>query len=88
MRLTLFRTPQHKRFSYAPRYWDERKEEIEKIRKRYQAADESDAGERARLMIRGRWKRRVDQNTRRKSSAITLLVYVLLIALLAWYIFS
>ena len=88
MRFTLFRTPQPKRFNYAPRYWDERKEEIENIRKRYADSGETTSGEKARLMIAGRWRRRVDHSTRKKSSALTLLVYLLLIALLAWFIFS
>ncbi|HRY99587.1 MAG TPA: hypothetical protein P5550_11080 [Bacteroidales bacterium] len=91
MRLTIFKTPQPKRFSYTPRYWDERKEELDKVRKRYQDPQASPPGanaERLKGQLSGRWKRRVDQRTRKRSSAITLLVYLLLIALLAWFIFT
>lgn len=87
MRISFFRTPSPKSFSYKPRYWDERKEEIERIKARYAEPEKKDDPEVIKQRIRSRWSRSVDKETRKRSSALTLLVYLLIIALLVWFIF-
>ncbi|GHU85488.1 hypothetical protein FACS1894153_0810 [Bacteroidia bacterium] len=39
MRFGFFTTPQHRRFSYTPRYYDERKERITELQKKVSAED-------------------------------------------------
>lgn len=87
MKISFFRTPSPKTFTYQPRYWDERKEELEKIRTRYANKDKGNQAEKVKERISMRWNRRIDRRTKRKSSALTLLVYLLIIALLVWFIF-
>jgi hypothetical protein len=87
MKISFFRTPSPKQFSYRPRYWNERKEQLDQIRARYAGKEGQDSAEKVKERIAMRWGRRLDQKTRKKSSALTLLIYLLIIALLVWFIF-
>ena len=86
MRASLFKISKPKQFKYAPRYWDERKEELDRVRMRYADPEKASSAENVKHRISGRWKRTVDHKTRQRSSVLTVLVYLLLIALLIWYV--
>jgi hypothetical protein len=87
MKISFFRTPTPRQFSFRPRYYDERKEQLNQIRARYSGREEKDSAEKVKERIAMRWGRRMDQKTRKKSSTLTLLIYLLIIALLVWFIF-
>ncbi len=80
-----FKTAKPKQFAYRPRYYDEKKEELEKRKK---DLEKSGAGDTAhlRMDIQRRW-RFVDRKVSTRSKQVKFLFYILLLAVLAFYIF-
>lgn len=60
MRFSLFKPLKNNTFNYIPRYYDERKERLENLRKKYQNLPDntSFAGERQRINFRDEWNSR------------------------------
>ncbi len=85
MQIVFFKRPQPRQFDYKPRYYDEEKERKEERRK---AIEEGSAGNPANLKrdIERRW-RRIDKKNRNKSKGINLLVYLIVAALLVYFVF-
>ncbi len=85
MQIVFFKTPKPKHFDFKPRYYDEEKERKEKRRKELENAGKGDTsfmkGE-----IDRRW-RRTDRQNRQKAKGINLLVYLVIIALLVYFMF-
>lgn len=78
---SFIRQNKHKTFEFKPRYYNERKERIEELRKKYGKADpkERKGGEHLRGELSDRW--RENRQTKVNSSNRTLLLIV--VALLA-----
>ena len=63
MRFSLFKQTKNNKFNYTPRYYDERKERLDALRKKYQNLPEnSKLGElgRRRINFRDEWNTRKD----------------------------
>lgn len=90
MRITFFKTPRPKAFNYIPRYYDERKEEMEERRKRIENELGLNEGEGYRPRItRGSMSRKIAE--RRKSnrtSVIRLMVIVAILLILTYYLLT
>ncbi len=56
---SFFKQNQHKRFEYTPRYYDERKERIEEMRKKYddQNAGENYSSQKLRAKLSSEWRK-------------------------------
>ncbi len=80
-----FKTAKPKQFAYRPRYYDEKKEELEKRKKDLEKSGAGDTAQ-LRMEIRRRW-RFVDRKVSTRSKQIKFLFYILLLAVLAFYIF-
>lgn len=88
MRIVFFSRPKPKQFIYRPRYWDERKEELDRIQKKYAGTDVPEGSDALREQLSRRWRRKIDKDTRKKTSSMMMLVYLVIAALLAWFIFA
>lgn len=82
MAITFFKTPKHKQFKYRPLFYDEKKEELEKLKRESVSGDDFDeAALRDRLELR--WKRsRRSQD--KKFTKMRFIVILLVLALVAW----
>jgi hypothetical protein len=85
MQIVFFRRPKPKQFEYKPRYYDE---EEERMKKRREEMERSGHGDTSFMQseIDRRW-RRLDRKNRSKSRGLTLLVYLIIAALLVYFIF-
>jgi hypothetical protein len=80
-----FKTAKPKQFDYKPRYYDKKKEELEKKKKEAEKAGEVDV-EFLRTEIKRKW-RFVDRKLSARSKQAQILFYLLLLAILAFFIF-
>lgn len=87
MRIVFFSRPKPKQFTYKPRYWDERKEQLELSRKKYDGTAQTGNESAMRQHLNMHWRRSIDRTARKKTSNLMLLVYLALIALIVWFIF-
>ena len=82
------KVPRHKRFDYIPRYYDPKKEELEKIIDSYKKQDNIEASrERIRSGLKNKY--RGDQGYRRsqqRSSNIRLISIILILFLVSYLI--
>jgi type VI protein secretion system component VasF len=80
-----FKTAKPKQFAYRPRYYDQKKEELEKRKRELEKSGEGDSAH-LRMEIQRRW-RFVDRKNSSRSKQVKILFYLLLLAILAFYIF-
>lgn len=86
MKIVAFHTPKPRQFSYKPLYYNQRKEELEELKKKYSdKKEESGISPDFREKLRASWK--VREKRTGSISKITLLVYLVLAALFIYYIF-
>jgi|GEM_PF-659534 len=85
MEIVFFKSAKNRQFDYKPRYYDEEKERKEERRK---AIEEGSEGNPANFKrdIERRWKR-IDKKNRNKSKSVNLLVYLIVAALLVYFVF-
>ncbi|GAB4318561.1 MAG: hypothetical protein Kow00127_10600 [Bacteroidales bacterium] len=86
MRIVFFRTPKPKQFAYPPRYFDEEKERRNLRRKELglEPVEGDDFGSRLQL----HWKRyKKADRSRKKKAELSVLVYLIIVAMLIWFIF-
>ncbi len=83
MRLIFVKTNKNKKFEYKPRFYDPKKEEMERLMQEGQSKSE-DA---LRDKLKEGWNRRSKDPLRKKSKRISIMVYLLLIAVLLFIIF-
>ena len=80
MRFVTFRTPKPKRFSYKPRYYDEKKEALEKRKAELGYDSELTHRESLRLQMSKRWNKSDDGNFgRSRMSQAVSYIFILLI---------
>jgi hypothetical protein len=88
MKISFFKTSKPKEFKYSPLHYNERKEELEKIRKSVEAKEGGDTVERMRVNLERSWRNRRDRQQRKASiSSIRLLIYLAAIALVIYFMF-
>ncbi len=76
MRLISFKTPKPKSFNYTPRYYDPKKEELEKKKAAMGIESELSHNEELRLRMSSRWgKKSVEDDKSLLSKIVTYLVY-------------
>jgi len=85
MKIVFFNRPTYRQFEYKPRYFDEEKERKEERRKAIEDGGTGRSND-LRRDIERRW-RRVDKQNRSKSKSINLLVYLIVAALLVYFVF-
>lgn len=81
----------HKRFDYAPRYYDERKARIESIASKYDDSVEIDETRRQEMMrqsIADNWGRGVSRQKHKSSSNARFFVILVILAFLIYLVFS
>jgi type VI protein secretion system component VasF len=85
MKITFFRIPKPKQFQYPPRYYDEEKERREQRRRELGLSGEKPD---FRSQISTNWRRinRHDRK-RRQTAGISVFVYLLIVAMLIYFIF-
>lgn len=86
MALTFFKTPSNKKFHYRPVYYDQKKEEREKLFQPAVGQDPAEYGEALRERMRMRWKRNAGSNER-KSSRQRLIIILAVMILLTYLLF-
>jgi hypothetical protein len=86
MKIVFFRTPKPKQFSYPPRYYDAEKERWEQRKKELGLSSDgqTDFGSR----ITSNWNRfRKGDRKRKRKAEMSVLVYLLIVAVLIYFIF-
>ena len=87
MKVTFFRIPKPKQFKYPPRYYDAEKEHWEQ-RKRELGISEDGEKVDFKSQVGQSWKRlRKSDSKRQKKASISVLVYLLIVAMLVYFIF-
>ncbi|MGE5383570.1 MAG: hypothetical protein ACM3PX_09105 [Omnitrophica WOR_2 bacterium] len=86
MKIIAFRTPKPKPFSYKPRYYDPKKEELENLKKKY-SGEKTDGGISPDFRARLRQAMHVKEKRTGNISKVTLIVYFALAILILYYIF-
>jgi hypothetical protein len=86
---SFFRQNTHKRFEFSPRFYDERKERLEKMRRKYREKSDSserefDAGD-LRMRISTEWRRGSRSNSGRNRN-FRLLIIIMALVLLTYLI--
>lgn len=85
MKITFFRTPKPKQFRYPPRYYDAEKERWEQRKRELGLSDEKAD---FKSQISSNWRRmNRHENQRKKRAEISVLVYLLIVAMLIYFIF-
>tara|TARA_B110000503_G_scaffold131447_1_gene206103 strand:- start:334 stop:657 length:324 start_codon:yes stop_codon:yes gene_type:complete len=84
---------QHQRFNYNPRYYDERKIQLDKKKKLYQELDENEVSETRRTEIfkeniKGEWSRAQYRQSQQKSSNMRVVLLITLIIALGYFVFN
>lgn len=88
MRISFFRTGKPKDFSYSPLYYNERKEELKKIRKSVEAESGENTAERLRVRLERSWRERQERKRSKTSTSnLRLLIYLAVLALLIYFMF-
>lgn len=88
MKISFFKTGKPKGFSYRPMFYNERKEELEKIRRSVEAESGADTSERMRVKLERSWRERQDRKRRKTSTSnIRLLIYLAALAMLIYFMF-
>jgi hypothetical protein len=87
MKLVFFRIPKPKQFSYPPRYYDEEKERQE-LRKRELGLAGDGTKIDFRTQVGATWRRlRKIDSKRQKKAQMSVVVYLLIVAMLIYLIF-
>jgi hypothetical protein len=87
MQIVFFKRPKPRQFDYKPRYYDEEKERREERRKAFEEAEKGGTSSTTlRRNIDVRW-RKADRRNRQRAKSVNLLVYVVIVALLVYFMF-
>lgn len=81
----------HKRFDYAPRYYDERKARIESIASKYANSSEMDEVKRQEIMrqsIADSWGRGSNRQKHKVSSNARFIIILIILSVLIYLVFS
>lgn len=86
----LTKTPQHKRFDYSPRYYDERKERLEQKKMEYQRLEDGnlDPDERKNLLRRNMqdtWARSKNLQVQQKAANFRVILLILIIVVVGYF---
>jgi len=80
---TFFKVPKNKRYNYTPRYYDERKERLENLKRKYGLIeDESNEKVYRRTSFRDDWKQnsRLQSNRNSRLRFLVILIFLLMAA--------
>ncbi len=89
----LNKTIENQRFDYSPRYYDERKQRLERKKSQYQELEKEDISdykrkELLRDSIKEGWSRAEYRQSANKSSNIRILILIALLVALGYFIFN
>ncbi len=79
MRFVIFKTPKPKRFNYHARFYDEKKEELEKRKAELGYSSKLNRNEILRLKMSRRWKIEDDPGNKRATTLLIYFVYAVFI---------
>ncbi len=82
MALTFFKIPKNKKYSYKPVYYDQKKEEREKLQKAAIEQDSENYEKALRERMQMRWKRSTGARSRRASNQRLVIIFVIMFLLL------
>ena len=77
---SFFKQNQHRRFEYSPRFYDERKERIQEMRKKYGGSDTAEkfSSQDFRLRMNSEWRQ---SNSRKSSKGANMRLVIIVMAL-------
>jgi hypothetical protein len=85
MQIVFFKRTQPRKFDYKPRYYDEEEERREELRRKSEGTSAGGSSD-LRMEISRRW-RTADRKNRKTAKGINLLVYLVIVALLVYFVF-
>ena len=86
-----FKQTKHRKFFYSPRYYDERKERLEKKKAMYQNLtnlSDEERKEALRDQIQNRWNRTADLNKQKNAANSRTIILILAILVLGYFVFN
>ncbi len=87
MKITFFKTQKPKIFKYRPLYYNEQKEELDKIKKAVQDESDATSADRVRVQLQRSWSNRSDRRRNSKVSTLKLLIYLVALILAIYFMF-
>ncbi|MFC2100474.1 hypothetical protein ACFLRZ_01450 [Bacteroidota bacterium] len=86
MNIVFFKRPQPKRFDYKPLYYDERKDELEQRKKKFEITDNEEKKEAIKSEIHYRWglHRKASKG---KGSVTTMIFYIVAMVILIMFVY-
>ena len=89
LKLKGFKTPNHRQFTYVPRFWDEKKEEADKLKKRVEALQENGA-DAIKMRISSGFRRGYNKDKKYRSQQVfksnMVLLAIIVVLLLVSYV--
>lgn len=86
MKFVFFRTPKPRQFSYKPRYYDEKKEALENLKKKYSSEKTKEGlSPDFHEKLKASWK--IKEKRTGTITRTTVLIYLVIAALILYYIF-
>ncbi len=87
MKIVFFRIPKPKQFSYPPRYYDEGKERREQRKRELGISTDGKKAD-FKSQVGTNWRRlRKSDTSRQKKANISVIIYLLIVAMLVYFIF-
>jgi hypothetical protein len=87
MKIVFFRRPKPRQFDYKPIYWDEEKEEMERLKKRIDRAGKEKSGQEIRDDLRFEIDRNWRRNRAGSSQKVNLLRFLIYLAFALFMIY-
>ena len=87
MAISFFHLPKPKRFKYLPHYYDERKEELDRLKKEHGIIDDKSGDYKQELKgkLQRNWRKRSSDAKRERSSSIRLILILVALIALAYF---
>ena len=87
MALKFFHIPKPKQFSYKPQYYDERKDEIYRLKQEHGLVNDEEGDYKAELKykLQRNWRKRSSDSKRERSSSIRLVLILIALLALTYY---
>jgi len=85
MKFFSFKTEKPKQFEYKPRYYDEREETLDPLRREMGLSDGQNHSDRMRARMQHEWNRRQESQRRQRSNVMKLTIMVGLAVLVLWF---
>ncbi|HSW67238.1 MAG TPA: hypothetical protein VLH16_01520 [Bacteroidales bacterium] len=87
MNIVFFKRQKPRNFSYNPLYYDEKKEELEQVRQKYNQTSTESMPDRMRVQLERSWRNRRSRQNSTQTPPVRILIYLAVVAIMIYFIF-